>query len=217
MPIYTPYTYRVTSKTTGQHYYGVRYARDCHPDDLWVSYFTSSVYIKRIISQYGVDDFTTEVRKIFEDANSAVKWENEVLKRLNVLHNTNWLNKNYMGVFLTNGPVSQQTRNKIRKARGGSTQSKSTKHKKSVALKGNKNNQHKSIHLMQQYVVIHPCGFIEKITGLNKFCREHNISASAMCNIANGKVKKDTIKVILVKRLMPICVLPQRVTVLVCD
>ena len=29
MTIY--YTYRITSKTTGQHYYGVRYAKNCHP------------------------------------------------------------------------------------------------------------------------------------------------------------------------------------------
>lgn len=30
-----PYTYRIKWSNTGMSYYGVRYANDCKPDDLW--------------------------------------------------------------------------------------------------------------------------------------------------------------------------------------
>ena len=76
---------------TNKAYYGVRYADGCNPSDLWVTYFTSSKRVKRLIEEYGKDSFKVEIRKIFSDKQSAINWEEKVLRRLN-LKNGSWIN-----------------------------------------------------------------------------------------------------------------------------
>lgn len=92
-----PYTYRITHLPSGKHYYGARYAKNCHPDDLWVKYFTSSKTVKKLIEQDGKDAFFVEVRKVFETPEECVAWEVEVLRRLRVSSNQNWLNVSVIG------------------------------------------------------------------------------------------------------------------------
>lgn len=92
-----PYTYFLYHKPTGKKYYGVRWAKNCSPDDLWVTYFTSSKYVKMLIEQYGKESFDFEIRKTFSDVDSAISWEKKVLIRMNVLNNDSWLNKNISG------------------------------------------------------------------------------------------------------------------------
>lgn len=86
-----PYTY-VINCPDGRRYYGVRFAKGCNPSDLWTTYFTSSKHMKRLIQIHGVDAFEASVRKIFEDKESAVSWEQKVLVRLKVRTNENWVN-----------------------------------------------------------------------------------------------------------------------------
>lgn len=87
----TPYTY-VINCPDGRRYYGVRFARNCHPSDLWSTYFTSSQHIKSMITKFGKDSFTYEIRKIFDDVEKARDWEETVLQRLKVNKNPNWVN-----------------------------------------------------------------------------------------------------------------------------
>lgn len=74
-------------------YYGVRYAAGCSPDELWITYFTSSKRVKELIERDGINAFMYEVRKIFKDVNGARLWECKVLKRMNVVHNDKFLNQ----------------------------------------------------------------------------------------------------------------------------
>lgn len=97
MTIYTntPYTYRICWSSTGMKYYGVRYAKDCHPSDLFVTYFTSSVYVKDYIKEHGLPDII-EIRKVFTGENRvtlAREWEHDVLKRIRVTIREDYLNK----------------------------------------------------------------------------------------------------------------------------
>jgi hypothetical protein len=48
-----PFTYLIKHIPTGRNYYGVRYKKGCHPNDLWLKYFTSSKKIKGLIKKYG--------------------------------------------------------------------------------------------------------------------------------------------------------------------
>ena len=73
-------------------YYGVRFAKKCCPNDLWVTYFTSSNYVKKFREEYGEPDII-EVRKIFTCSQKAREWETKVIKRLNIVESDNWLNK----------------------------------------------------------------------------------------------------------------------------
>ena len=63
--MYQPYVYKIINKVTKQFYYGSRFAnvRHCRhaEDDLWKFYFTSSKRIKKMIEEFGVDSFETQI------------------------------------------------------------------------------------------------------------------------------------------------------------
>jgi hypothetical protein len=87
-----PYTYYLYHHPTGLKYYGVRYAKNCDPKDLWDKYFTSCKKVKELINEYGINSFEVEIRKIFENKIDAINWENKVLRRLKVKRKKEWIN-----------------------------------------------------------------------------------------------------------------------------
>ena len=101
MNIYQPYTYLIKFKPTGQVYYGVSYAnskkRVANPLDFWVTYFTSSTVIAKLIKEYGKDQFDYEIRHTFVSKESAVLWESKVLTKFNAATNPLWLNQSNNG------------------------------------------------------------------------------------------------------------------------
>lgn len=156
MNIYQPFTYVLTFKPTGQRYYGVRYAKNANPSQLWTTYFTSSNIIKSLIKEHGIEAFTAEVRRTFETKNSAVLWEHKVLSRLDAAHSDKWLNRvngdaNFSSILNWSDEARAKYSNKrkgiqftkehrenLSKAKKGSIQSAETKAKRSAALKGRK-------------------------------------------------------------------------------
>jgi len=113
MAIYTPYTYLIGWSRLQKWYYGSRYARlssclyetGCHPDEFLVTYFTSSVVVKRIIKKYGLPD-VVQIRKTFptktetpsdeemhEVVTAARTWEHKVLKRIQAVKRKDFLNR----------------------------------------------------------------------------------------------------------------------------
>ena len=44
-----PFTYLIKHIPTNRYYYGSRYGKECHPKDLWTTYFTSSKKVKALI------------------------------------------------------------------------------------------------------------------------------------------------------------------------
>lgn len=96
MNIYIPYTYYIRWTKIDKHYYGVRYAKNCHPSDLWSKYFTSSKIVKEYRQKYGEPD-VIEVRKTFNCGHKAKIWETKVLRKMNVLRSNKWLNANIGG------------------------------------------------------------------------------------------------------------------------
>lgn len=90
-----PYTYQITWSSTGMKYYGARWAKNCHPADLFVSYFTSSKHVALYIEKNGLPDIT-EIIKTFtgDDSVKNVRlFEAEELKRLNAVLRDDYLNK----------------------------------------------------------------------------------------------------------------------------
>lgn len=91
----TPYTYFIQWSKTGAKYYGVRYARDCHPDEFWKRYFTTSIYVDEYRKIHGEPDII-KIRKKFtgdDRVNHARLWEHRVLKKLKVVKRSDYLNK----------------------------------------------------------------------------------------------------------------------------
>ena len=48
-----PYTYIIGWSSLNKWYYGVRYAKNCKPEDLWKTYFTSSKHVKEFLTGNG--------------------------------------------------------------------------------------------------------------------------------------------------------------------
>jgi hypothetical protein len=129
-----PYTYFVLHVPTGLKYYGSKYGRDADPDKFWKTggYFTSSVKVKQLILEYGVDSFRSIVRKKFKTAEEALEYEYRFLKKVGALKNDEWLNKNLGGKKFKNvGPASEKTlesqRNKKQTPEGNKKRSEATK------------------------------------------------------------------------------------------
>lgn len=86
-----PFTYLIGWSKLNKWYYGVRYAKNCNPTDLWSIYFTSSKFVKQFRKDHGEPD-VTQVRRVFASSKHAKRWEDKVLARLKVSTNEKWLN-----------------------------------------------------------------------------------------------------------------------------
>ena len=109
---YKPYTYHIAWTSIDKHYYGVRYAKGCNPNDLWKSYFTSSKLVLEYRQKYGEPDII-QIRRTFDDAHIAKSWEAKVLRRLNVLKSSRWLNANIGGDQFMIQKHSPETKRKM--------------------------------------------------------------------------------------------------------
>ena len=88
-----PYTYLIKCLIDNTFYYGVRYKTGCNPKEFLINYTTSSKEVKNKLKKYGKESFVFEIRKTFQDKNKARLWENKVLKRMNVIHRDDFMNK----------------------------------------------------------------------------------------------------------------------------
>lgn len=92
MSIYIPFTYIIGWSKHKKFYYGSKYAQGCHPNDLWESYFTSSVYVKEFRKEHGEPDII-RVHRTFTDKNSCISFEFDYLTKIDAKNNPLFLNK----------------------------------------------------------------------------------------------------------------------------
>ena len=143
------YTYLIKFKPTGQFYYGSRCAKGCHPDEFWISYFTSSKLVHEMIEKYGKNSFEFEIRATFPNCpRDAQDWERKVLRRMSVCGRQDFLNKHNGCVPVLSGwknpffgkKHSEETRQKMRKQKRKSSARKKIsnelREKLSLARKG---------------------------------------------------------------------------------
>jgi hypothetical protein len=88
-----PYTYLLKCLVDNTFYYGVKFSKNCCPEDFWIKYETSSKEVKSKIQKYGKQSFSFEIRKTFDDSNKARRWETKVLRRMKVVQRTDFMNK----------------------------------------------------------------------------------------------------------------------------
>lgn len=111
--MHQPFTYLIKHIPTGKLYYGLRYAKNCQPSDLWNTYFTSSTDIADLIRQSGKESFLFEVRKTFSDVKKAIAWEKKVLRRMKVIKRPDFINRNIPGSSMF--AHSEKAKEKMRK------------------------------------------------------------------------------------------------------
>lgn len=129
------YTYLIKHLPTNRVYYGVRTANKVDPsEDLWKEYFTSSKRIHEMIASDGIESFEFEIRRTFNDKESAIAWEKRVLMRCRVMEDPRWLNANVGGYILPTAEVCA----KISAAHKGVSKSEEHKQKIAEANRGKK-------------------------------------------------------------------------------
>jgi hypothetical protein len=96
----------------------VRYARKCHPDDLFVKYFTSSKKVHLLIEQEGLPDIIA-VRKVFSKTLKARYWEETVLRRIGAVKSKKWLNQHNAGKYFTGGSCKGRVLSILHRAKIG--------------------------------------------------------------------------------------------------
>ena len=133
-----PYVYLIGWTKLDTWYCGSRSAANCHPSDLWKTYFTSSEYVKKFRDENGEPDHI-EILKDFEAPIDALKYEEEKLREFDILNKNNWLNVGIFGVSIYSiGPKSKETKMKMSNSKKGRILSEETKRKMSEAKKGRK-------------------------------------------------------------------------------
>ena len=125
-----PYTYLVGWSKHEKYYYGVRYAVDCNPTDLWQTYFTSSSKVKQLRKVLGEPD-VIQVRKTFNTREQARTWETKVLKKMKVILREDFLNEHdNPSPPINNRIMTQETKDKISAVHKGKP--KSEEHKRKI-------------------------------------------------------------------------------------
>ena len=144
MNIYNAYTYHISWTEQNKHYYGVRVANQCSPeDDLWISYHTSSNIVKSFREEYGEPDII-KVDKTFDTRKEAVEYEYIFLKENDCVYSDEWLNAANWPLIDNRGEknpnygktLSEETKRKISEAQKGKSHSEETKRKISETMKG---------------------------------------------------------------------------------
>ncbi len=92
------FTYLIGWAKFNKFYYGVRYKDEITTDSLGTSYFSSSRYVKKFIEDNGNPDII-QIRKIFTCKQKAKKWEETVIRRMNIIYDDKWLNKSNANSF----------------------------------------------------------------------------------------------------------------------
>jgi len=109
----TPYVYIVKNLTTGYKYVGSRYSKNCTPFDLWKTYFTSSLNIKKLIELYGKEDFQYRILKTFNTSYETLKYERELIDLSFLKENYINFHNNFIGNMNERRFIENQKRQKI--------------------------------------------------------------------------------------------------------
>jgi hypothetical protein len=107
-----PYTYLIGWTKLNVWYYGCRFAKSCHPNDLWKKYFTSSKHVKKFRLDHGEPD-VIQVMKLFSSGEEARAWETSVLKQIGAVRSSDYLNRTDGDKKFCCEGHSEQTRKKL--------------------------------------------------------------------------------------------------------
>ena len=88
----TPYTYLIGWTELDVWYYGRRTAKNCHPEELFISYFTSSDIVAQVREEHGEPDII-KVHMYYSNIDACKIQEERFLKRMNAAMNLRFLNQ----------------------------------------------------------------------------------------------------------------------------
>lgn len=188
-----PFTYLIGWPEINKWYYGVRYSKKCHPNDLWKKYFTSSNKVKKMRKTHG-EPSIIEIRKIFDDPKKALEYEQKVLKKLKVKTNEKWINVAIGQPSMEGKKHSEKTKNKMRKPKpkgfGDKVRSFHFGKKRTEEWRKNISLSKRGLALRSKIWKFILNGVEIDIFNLKKYCRENNLNISCMSDVYYGRQKQ---------------------------
>lgn len=199
MESHIPYTYLIGWSELNKYYYGRRTAKNCNPSELWKTYFTSSRLVKQFRLDNGEPDII-QVRRTFTDKKKCSLWECKFLERINAQHNSKFLNQRngdyrWDRTGISNAGIKHPMYGKpglsgIDNPMYGVV---GVEH----PMYGRKGKDHpaygrlgKDHYLSKNYIATSPTGEVYIFTGINMFCRQHNLNQAHMIKVAKGIYKQ---------------------------
>jgi len=107
----TPFTYLIGWSEFNKFYYGVKYSKKGHPNDLWTTYFTSSNSVKNFRIKNGEPDII-KIDYIFDNIFEAKFYEYEYIKNNKLIYDNDWLNLGNSGEFFCGNKESLKEQSK---------------------------------------------------------------------------------------------------------
>jgi predicted GIY-YIG superfamily endonuclease len=92
----TPYFYVLKEIPTGMLYAGVKFAKNCSPSDLLVTYLTSSKIVKALLAA-DPSCFAIERIRTFSSKEDAINYEKKFLKKVKADKSSRWYNQSISG------------------------------------------------------------------------------------------------------------------------
>lgn len=132
-----PFTYIIGWSKYNKFYYGVRYGKNCHPKDLFTTYFTSSKTVCQFRKDHGTPDII-QIRQVFTNHITAVNFEDKVIRRLKMVRSDKWLNIGRSGKEFCCVEKSEKARQRMSVAQRGKKHTKESIDKMCKAQKGHK-------------------------------------------------------------------------------
>ena len=190
---YKPYTYLIGWSHLQKYYYGVRFAKKTTPEDFWVTYFTSSKEVDKYRKLHGEPDIL-QVRKVFNTREDAIRWEQRVLQKLNVLKEEKWLNKCIGQPTFLGKKHSKQTIDKLKKPKpegfGDKVRAYHKGKKRSIETKSRISKSKSGVASRSKICLFENNGKTVEIYNLKKYCRENNLNISCMSDVYYGRQKQ---------------------------
>lgn len=190
-----PYTYLIGWAKHNVWYYGSQYGKKSNPINLWVTYFTSSKYVRAFRMLYGEPD-VVQVRKTFATVNEAKEWETKVLKKMKAVESDNWLNKTISDGYpipprgvSTRGKGwkhTEETKQKIRKANQGKPAGPCSDERKQKLKEWKKEKRYNYDTTRHNFT--HKSGTVFSGT-MCEFSEKFNLPKSNICHMLKGRLK----------------------------
>lgn len=140
------YTYLIGWTRHNKWYYGVRFAKECKPEDLWVKYFTSSKKVKEFRKTHGEPD-VVEVRRTFKETSAARLWESRVIRKINAVFDKKWMNMtDNTDMFFFEGKRKPFTPEHRAKLSAAACSRKLTESHKAALHEGRRNSKNSANH-----------------------------------------------------------------------
>jgi len=119
------YIYKIIFSKTKQFYFGGRYSKKAKPEELGITYFTTSSLVQNLLFTHGKDNVVFEVIEVFEDKDACLAAECNLINEHRDHHlclNRQWNEETALKVSLGNKKFLEENPDRVKQMVSQATQ-----------------------------------------------------------------------------------------------